>query len=87
MLGLKQAEHLRQPAAGGPKLAVLPTTSSASIPRQRGFVHFRDVQPTLAKPSAKLIGHANVPSDRLWWVLLVVEGFGESATLCQRSRL
>jgi hypothetical protein len=72
MLQLEQAEHLRQRAPGGPKLAVLPTTNSASISRQRVFVHLRDVQPTLAKPSAKLICHADVPSDRLWWVPLVV---------------
>jgi hypothetical protein len=77
MLQLEQAEHLRQRAAGGSKLAVLPTTSSTSIPRQRGFVHLRDVQPMLAKPSAKLICHADVPSDRLWWVPFVVQSFGE----------
>src|SRR5277367_6033165 len=77
MLQLEQAQHLRQRAAGGPELAVLPTTGAASIPRQSGFVHLRDVQPALAKPSAKLICHADVPSDRLWWVLLVMQGLGE----------
>jgi hypothetical protein len=77
MLQLEQAEHLPQRAAGGPELAVLATTSSASIPRQRGFIHHRDVQPAFAKPSAKLICHADVPSDRLWWVPLVVQSFGE----------
>jgi len=77
MLQPEQAEHLCQRAAGGPELAVRPTTSGAFIPCQRGFVHPRDFQPAFAKPPARLISHANVPSDRLWWVLLVVESLGE----------
>jgi hypothetical protein len=77
MLQPEQPEHLCQRASGGPELAVLPTTSAASIPCQSGFIHPSDFQPALAKPSAKLISYANVSSDRLWWVLLVVEGFGE----------
>jgi hypothetical protein len=88
MLPAKQRENLCQTPPSSAKLPLLPPASKRSVTSQDGFVCFSETQPTLAQPSAKPIGHANVPPNSLWWILLPVEGVGDSRqVLRQRSRL
>jgi hypothetical protein len=88
MLPAKQRENLRQPASSSAKLTLLPPAGTGSVTSHDGFVCLGETQPMLAQPSAKPIGHAHVPPDSLWRILLLVEGVGDRRqVLRQRPRL
>ena len=51
-------------------------TGMGSVTTQDGFVRLGETQPMHTQPTAKPIGHAHVPPDSLWWILLLVKGLG-----------
>jgi hypothetical protein len=77
MLQAKQYQNLCQPTSSRAKLTLLPPAGTGSVTSKDGFVCCGETQHMLAQPSAKPIGHAHVPPDSLWWILLLVEGLGD----------